>query len=593
MLRQLRIWVRLRHEGILQLIGFHIDHLYNEAWLISPWQPNGNLLAYISKHELQFVDRLRLCVQVGEAVKYLHENEPPIFHGDLKASNILITESRTAMLAGFGLAEAMDEFESGLTTSGGLRGSIRWTSPELLTETIPRRSQKSDAWAFGCLLLELQLCVHSSSDAGAESLRTARHWESAGVFYRMRPTKPSIEVAVKKLVSSVDGTKALTVAEGRERWYRDGERWARLWNGLKHSRILPILAFSSKSPPYVLSPWCEYGDLKSYLRVNPPIDTPGKINMVAEGVLALHAHRPPVIHGNIHATNILVYAPGQTYLAGFSQARFLDGPNHHTSSGLTTGADEFSPSYVVPEVAKELPLTQATDVYSFACLILECLSGNPPFYKLARSVAVLKILLYDELPAYTDHPELPDFDPLWQILRKAWDIDPSERPTMEDMVAVLQEREGHNTIATSEIRRPSVENSPIHTNPSPSVGNPGTQAGQEPMDIGQLEGSIVVNDDSPVFRGGFGDVCRGEWTVNGKKRTVAVKSLRPVALNPNESEQGNSAMHNRLDMIVPFFGIQLKDRPILASKWYENGNLGDYVKAHPELPFVRRLDFVR
>ncbi|KAG8901767.1 hypothetical protein FRC00_004739 [Tulasnella sp. 408] len=652
MLRQLRIWVQLRHNGILPLLGFHIDDIRSEAWLISPWQPGGNLLSYLSKHETRIVNRLALCVQIGKAVRYLHEQIPPVFHGDLKASHVLVTTSGTTMLTGFGLAEALEDLRSGLTTSGGLKTSIRWTSPELFTETVPRRSHHSDVWAFGCLLLEHQVYVDFSSGAGAESLRTVRQFMNVWMLCRMlsslykdsqgiadsqhdidlplddgvlvpiancslgrfsdiykaiwqRPNKLAVEVAVKMLIQRVDGTKDLTVAEAKERWYREGERWARMWNSVKHRCILPLFAFAAKPPPYVLTPWCENGDLKSYLRTNPSLDLPRKMDMliqVGKGILALHNHQPAVIHGNVHVTNILVHATAQVYLAGFSQARYLDEPDQHTSSGLTTGANEFSPSYVIPEVANESPLTAATDVYSFACLILECLSGNPPFYKLARNVAVLKMLLDNELPAFADHSELPDSDPLWPILRKAWNVDPSERPTMPEILAVLQERVGHNAESTTPLRPPSIVTSPAYTDSSSLIGSPADHSGQEPMDVGQLEGTIVVNDDSPMFRGGFSDVYRGEWTVNGKTRIVAVKSFRAAALNPNESDQDNLVMQKRIEarirrealiwsnlrhpQVVPFFGIKLEDRPLLASKWYENGNLGDYIKAHPEVPLV-------
>ncbi|KAG8958882.1 hypothetical protein FRC05_008328, partial [Tulasnella sp. 425] len=431
-----------------------------------------------------------------------------------------------------------------------------------------------------------------------------------------RPNQSLIDVAVKKLVQRVDDPKGLTTAEARERSYREGERWARMWNNIKHRRILPVLAFARTPPPYVVSPWCEYGDLKSYLRLNPSLDMTVKLEslvQVGEAILALHAHRPPVIHGNIHSTNVLVHAPGQIYLAGFSQARYLDEPNQHTSSGLTTGADEFSPSYIVPEVTKELPLAPATDAYSYACLILECLSGNPPYYNMPRSIAVFKILLKNDRPSPDDHPELQASDPLWPILHKAWNIEISERPTVADIVAALRARVGNNTRRTPVTRPPSIEASPaLADSTSFSLSSSGIQPGTSISEIDQLEGKILVSDHSPMFRGGFGDVYRGEWvTPNGQKQTVAVKYLRNVSFNPDETDHADTLMENRLALrvrreasiwselsklrhpyIVPFFGFKLEARPILVSKWYENGSLGDYVKAHPTLTLVQRLDFL-
>lgn len=59
------------------------------------------------------------------------------------------------MLCDLGLAEAMGNISSVLTTSAGLRNSIRWCAPELLNDQ--SRSTESDVWAWGGLLLEVGL----------------------------------------------------------------------------------------------------------------------------------------------------------------------------------------------------------------------------------------------------------------------------------------------------------------------------------------------------------------------------------------------------------------------------------------------------
>lgn len=71
---------------------------------------------------------------------------------------MLINDARRAVLCDFGLAVAADEVSvpTGLTTSGGLKASWRWCSPEVVTEDTPR-TMASDIWAWGCLLVEVRL----------------------------------------------------------------------------------------------------------------------------------------------------------------------------------------------------------------------------------------------------------------------------------------------------------------------------------------------------------------------------------------------------------------------------------------------------
>ena len=63
---------------------------------------------------------------------------------------------RQAMLRDFGLAKAMND-ESGMTTTESMRGSLRYLSPELLSDEVdlPLKNLFSDVWAWGCVLFEV------------------------------------------------------------------------------------------------------------------------------------------------------------------------------------------------------------------------------------------------------------------------------------------------------------------------------------------------------------------------------------------------------------------------------------------------------
>jgi serine/threonine protein kinase len=55
---------------------------------------------------LDFATRLGIALGSAKGILYLHtEANPPIFHRDIKASNILLDNDKTAKVADFGLSK--------------------------------------------------------------------------------------------------------------------------------------------------------------------------------------------------------------------------------------------------------------------------------------------------------------------------------------------------------------------------------------------------------------------------------------------------------------------------------------------------------
>lgn len=58
--RELRVWQGLQHPNILQVIGFHLDKYHTIAWLVSPWEEEGNLSTYVRRTNPNETVRLQL-----------------------------------------------------------------------------------------------------------------------------------------------------------------------------------------------------------------------------------------------------------------------------------------------------------------------------------------------------------------------------------------------------------------------------------------------------------------------------------------------------------------------------------------------------
>ncbi|KAG8917458.1 hypothetical protein FRC01_002441, partial [Tulasnella sp. 417] len=128
--RELKVWAGLRHPHVLALLGFYLDEDYKIAVLISEYMIHGDLKDYIDQDKPDWDKRLSL-------------------------GNVLVSATRRAILADFGLSKALEEGPTGLTTSEGLKGTLRYYSPEVIRETCNGHSLPSDIWAWACLVLEV------------------------------------------------------------------------------------------------------------------------------------------------------------------------------------------------------------------------------------------------------------------------------------------------------------------------------------------------------------------------------------------------------------------------------------------------------
>ena len=144
---------------------------------------------YCDDREAGIEERLRLFLEVCEAVQHAHRNL--VVHRDLKPANILVTEAGRVKLLDFGIAKLLpgaDSEEMAVETQTGHAAmSLRYASPEqLLGEPI---TTATDVYALG-LLLYLLLTGRHPYVVPADSL--AAVWRTIG---EEPPTPPSESVA--------------------------------------------------------------------------------------------------------------------------------------------------------------------------------------------------------------------------------------------------------------------------------------------------------------------------------------------------------------------------------------------------------------
>ncbi|KAL5480180.1 hypothetical protein ACEPAI_1450 [Sanghuangporus weigelae] len=150
--RELYIWSKLDHPRILRLVGLYVDESY--PCLISPWSTNGTVLSYLEN--TSSADVVQLVAGIAEGIAYLHAQK--IVHSDIKPDNVLIDDACEPLLCDFGISRILDKTAtypiSNTTTTGGVRGTVRYMSKELFKEN-SSHTESSDVWAFGMTVYAL------------------------------------------------------------------------------------------------------------------------------------------------------------------------------------------------------------------------------------------------------------------------------------------------------------------------------------------------------------------------------------------------------------------------------------------------------
>jgi serine/threonine protein kinase/Tfp pilus assembly protein PilF len=142
----------LEHVNVARFYDAGVSH-DGLPYLALEYVPGKPLTTWCDEHRLGIRERIKLFMQVLDAVQYAHARQ--VIHRDIKPSNILVTESGQVRLLDFGVAKllAEDNEQTQLTQIYGRALTPDYASPEhLLGEAA---GAASDIYSLGVVLYEL------------------------------------------------------------------------------------------------------------------------------------------------------------------------------------------------------------------------------------------------------------------------------------------------------------------------------------------------------------------------------------------------------------------------------------------------------
>lgn len=159
-----------KHPNIVSLLGFYEDDM--EGILVYEYASRSGLDLYLDKKELDWRQRLTICIGGASGLAYLHSGGADgtlqkIIHRDVKSSNILLDKEWNAKISDFGLSKFAPANKNISIIHTGAVGTLGYCDPLYLESG--SLTKESDVYSFGVVLFEVlcgRLCIRSTQKHG-------------------------------------------------------------------------------------------------------------------------------------------------------------------------------------------------------------------------------------------------------------------------------------------------------------------------------------------------------------------------------------------------------------------------------------------
>ncbi|TCD63007.1 hypothetical protein EIP91_006099 [Steccherinum ochraceum] len=241
------------------------------------------------------------------------------------------------------------------------------------------------------------------------------------------------------------------------------------WHRLRHPHIAPLYGIV-QLPHHLamVSPWCTNGTVVHYLKeVNPGADRALLVSLFLgfgfgswlKGIAYLHNFKPVVIHGDLKGNNILIDDRGHALITDFGVSKVIEDFSNNSSSpsgsSLTSSFFEGATRWMAPEIILALvedvdesgcagtgvgggegeesgesggvtrrrgpELTKMSDVYAFASVCLEIMTGQLPYPLRTNPHSVTIDKMRGVKPSSGVRRHTLGTDAFWAMMDRCWD----------------------------------------------------------------------------------------------------------------------------------------------------------------------------
>jgi serine/threonine-protein kinase len=282
---------------------------------------------------------------------------------------------------------------------------------------------------------------------------------------------------MKRVVAVKTVKQEYLTRETAEDYLRRFRREAQAAGRLSHPNIVGIFDVGET---YFVMEYLEGTTLQAVLAARGKLPLDEALGLLTPLADALdYAHRNSIVHRDIKPANIMVLDDGRPKLMDFGVARL--------ESSVATASGHFfgSPSYMAPEQISGAEVTHRADLFSFAVLAYEVVTGRRPFEGDSITAVMYRVVNADPPPPRQWDFELPaSYD---AIFRRALSKAPADRfPDAASLVAALQLKDIESELDAL------TEFVPAEPAPAPSADPSVSVAALETADLSDERGAMAA-----------------------------------------------------------------------------------------------------
>ncbi|KDQ61883.1 hypothetical protein JAAARDRAFT_525237 [Jaapia argillacea MUCL 33604] len=185
------------------------------------------------------------------------------------------------------------------------------------------------------------------------------------------------------------------------------------------------------------------GDAAEYIRLHPHSKVDLIISVV-QVVKYLHTHHPQLVHGDLKLSNIVVDDNGRALIGSLASSH-IPGFTKYTVGQVGASYRWMAPELIVDEGDDTRPPTFESDMWAFACVIAQLITGIVPYQFRRYTFQVVPSIAKGVLPynktSFIDTANacgINRSEGLWQVLEQCWEKDPTRRPTVTQFESSLR-----------------------------------------------------------------------------------------------------------------------------------------------------------
>jgi serine/threonine-protein kinase len=220
--REAQLASSLDHPNICTI--FDLNESNGIHFIAMQYVEGRNVRQLVNGRPLELKSALRIAVQTADALAAAHARD--IIHRDIKANNVMVTDSGQVKILDFGLAKLTDEgqdraeklgiHQTDLTEVGIPYGTATYAAPEQARGD--RVDHRADIFSTGVLLYEMLTGTWPFHGKNAVEVRYAVMKEAAQPVEQRRgePIPPRLQQIIDKAMAKEPGQRYQRIAEFRD-----------------------------------------------------------------------------------------------------------------------------------------------------------------------------------------------------------------------------------------------------------------------------------------------------------------------------------------------------------------------------------------